>query len=206
MKHPLTRALLSAAFVATLLPSARGLEPKKHSLSLDVRPLSSGGATKSSSAFNSEKGTTTSGTAMRTDTTGSERTRKSHVELEITIRNVSAQPDTTKLEWYFFAKPVDNSREFLNDSGSREIQVNAAGEEKVTVESKETSMTSKRETKAKFGTTSLGSITESKSGTKASGWIVRLISDDKVLAVRASAPALETMGRNPANISGAKPK
>lgn len=206
MARPLILSILATAFAVIVLPSAWSQEPKRHSLSIDVRLVGSGGATKTASSFNSAQGTTTSGTAMRTETTGSERTRKSSVELEITVRNLSSQPDATKLEWYFFAKPVDNSREFLNDSGTRELSIGAAGEQKVSVESKETSMTVKREIKAKFGTSSPGSVSESKSGTKASGWIVRLISDDKVLAVRASTPGLETMGRNTQNITGAKPK
>ena len=143
---------------------------------------------------------------MRTETTGSVRTHKNSVQLEITVRNLSPQADATRLEWYFFARPVDNSAEFLHDSGSRDLQIKPAGEEKVTVESKETAMTISRESKAKFGTTSQGTATESKSGTKAAGWIVRLVSDNTVLAVRASTPALEAKGRNTPNIGGAKAK
>jgi hypothetical protein len=206
MNRPLALSLVATAFVALVSTSAWSQEPKRHSLSLEVRPTGSGGATKSATSFDSANGTTTSGTAMRTETTGSTRTRKSSVELEITVRNLSSQADTTKVEWYFFAKPVGKSEEFLHDSGSRELQVKPAGEEKVAVESKETSMTVSRESKAKFGTASPGSTKESKSGTKASGWIVRLVSDNAVLAVRASTPALETMARNTPQIGGGKPK
>ena len=206
MNRPLAFSLAATVLVSFAASPSRSEEPQHHSLSLDVRPTGNGGATKTASSFNSTQGTTTAGTTMRTETTGSVRTHKNSVQLEITVRNLAPLADATKLEWYFFARPVDNSAEFLNDSGSRDLHLKAAGEEKVSVESKETTMKVSREVKAKFGTTSPGTITESKSGTKAAGWIVRLVSDHTVLAVRASTPSLEATGRNTPHIGGIQPK
>ncbi len=131
----------------------------------------------------------------------SSRTKKSGLSLAVEIHNLSQMADTAKLEWYFFGTRVNQSTQFIFDSGSQDVSMEKASVQAITLESK--SLMSKEERHLTTG--SVDPVTgrelpptasTQKSGSKMVGWLVRLVVDGQVYQVRASSPSLESIGKS----------
>jgi hypothetical protein len=175
--------------------------PSNHSLSMEVRPVSSGGTTRTSNNLYARK-KDDPGTAYqpRYSYYSSVRIRESHVGLQIEVRNFGRQKTEAVIEWYFIGKPAAGNNLFVFDQGSKTVEVPAAHREIVQVKSKE--VTNTTETKRRRYTfwddpdegRRYSNIR--KSGYKVAGWITRLTVDGKVMQVRGSTPSIETIGRS----------
>lgn len=175
---------------------------RKHSLSMDVRPISSGGATRSKSNLNIHEGQQYPGYYQTQDQNfSSTRKRGSGVGLAVEVRNLSRFTDQVELEWYFLGKPARGGDLFVFDLGSRPLSVGSASREIVEIESDRLTSTVEKTLNFRSGydggfQNNLPSASVKKSGSKVAGWIVRLMADNQVLQVRASSPSLERLGQD----------
>lgn len=179
---------------------------RQHSVSLDVKTVSSGGGTKVASKSTTQHGALTGvgGVKLTTNLLQNKTDQNHRVALEITARNFSPQPDEVQLECYFFAAPVNGTKEFIFDSNTKTLTLQGGENQISTVESKEvTSTTVKSMVTADGYNTSAFSRVE-QSGNKLKGWLVRLIADGKVIQIRASQSKYEDLGRNDTALNALK--
>lgn len=175
---------------------------RTHSLSLDVRPVSSGGATRSRNNLKIQESPRLPGfDQLRNESFSASRTRGSGVGLDLEVKNFSRQNDEATLEWYFVGKQVTGGSFFVFDQGSQKVQIRAGSREIVEIQSKELTSTVEKNLERRSGyvrgtLTNESSASVKRSGYKAAGWIVRLMADGQLLQVRASAPSLDTIGKN----------
>lgn len=175
---------------------------RNHSLSMDVRPVSSGGATRSKNSLNIQEGPQYPGYYQTRDQNfSSTRRRGSGVGLAVEVRNLSRSTDQVVVEWYFLGKPARGGDLFVFDFGSRPLSVASASREIVEIESEKLTSTVERTLNFRSGydggpQNNLPSASVKKSGSKAAGWIVRLMAENQVLQVRASSPSLERLGQD----------
>lgn len=187
--------LVCASF---LIASAAGAD---HSLSIDVRPVSSGGATRTSSELKVDQGRKKSGLKARDQKYSTTRERGSGIGLDVEVRNLRHQPDTATVEWYLFARSLDGGDPFIFDRGSEVVTIGAASREFVNIDSIELTGTIQKNLTLRAGKSggvqnSGSAASVKKSGSKVAGWIVRLVADQRVLQVRASSPSLEAIGKD----------
>lgn len=172
-----------------------------HSLSLDVRVVSSGGAARSDAGSNANLGALT-GRGVSVEKYSRSREAKSGAGLVVEVRNLTSSPEKAEVEWYFFGEGVKkNADDFIAATASRDVTVPAAGSEKIDIHSPEfASREEQNLTITKSGGSVKKGMSTSRSGAKMSGWMVRLLVGGQVAAVRASSPSLEAAGREPAKL------
>ena len=173
-------------------PPVSNLLPKvTSSISFDVRSVATGG------------GQTTGAAAptMRSSTSGTSRVRERQTVLELRARNLSKQPATVSFEWVFLAKHVNGrGGAYVWDQGQKQVTLEGGGNTKETLESSElvqvSTVTSQRylvrytDGSSRYQTTS----TQSKTGSRPVGWVVRMLEDGKVVRVQASSSEYEKFG------------
>ena len=175
---------------------------RRLSLSMEVRPVSSGGATRSKNSLHMHEGQKLPGYVQtRKNDFSSTRKRGSGVGLDVEVRNFSQLSAEAVVEWYFVGKPVTGQDLFVFDQGSKALTIASGSREIIGAESSELTSTVKKHLTLRSGyaggfQNNLPSASVKKSGSKVAGWIVRLIAGSQVLQVRASSPSLETTGRN----------
>ena len=116
------------------------------------------------------------------------KTKVATRELNITVRNMAALPGQFTIEWFFVGKPATGTRRFLYDKGERNVTLAPNAFDKVSVESKELTSNTIRDT---FYTGY-----SYKSGDKPDGWIVRAKVGDEIVRVKTSSPQLEQLHSN----------
>lgn len=193
--------------------SLHAAEPaQKHSLSLSVKPLATGGATRTKSDMAlTRSGSNRPGTAV---TQGQDystvREKSSGLDLEVEVRNLRSQPDNAQIEWLMLAKPVNDGETYVCDEGKQDVAVGAASSTKITIEGAElqSSVERRLEVKTTYNTTVRESSTakETKSGEKRAGWIVRMLADGMVLQVRTSSPSLDALAMDTSRLGLMKRK
>lgn len=195
------RSLLAFAMVAALASAIYGQNASatRHSLGLDVRAVSSGGPVRRTSDASFDGNRTT----VAKDSYSKSRDTTSGAGLLVEVRNLSSTPDTARVEWYFFGEGVTkNADDFIAAIGSRDVTVPPAAAQKIEVDSPEFTSYEERSltiTKSKGG--SGRGMSTKKGGARMSGWMVRLLVDGQVAAVRASSPGMEAAGRDPAKLA-----
>ncbi len=195
------RSLLAFGIMVALATPIYGqnASASRHSLGLDVRVVSSGGPVRrtSDASFGGNR------TTVAKDSYSKSRDTTSGAGLLVEVRNLSAASDTARVEWYFFGKGVTkNGDDFIASIGSREVTVPPADAQKIEVDSPEFTSFEERNltlTKTKGG--SGRGMSTKKGGARMSGWMVRLLVDGQVAAVRASSPSMEAAGRDPAKLA-----
>jgi hypothetical protein len=189
-------AQLPSTGASALAPASSA--PIQHSLMLDVQTKSSGGGIK------------TTGNQPLTSAGTNTQTRDHTTTLEVTIRSFDKAADQVLIEWYFFGKPIANPRanDSVFDSGNKTVTVQAAGVETFDIASKVAQTAKVTKTAVQMvnsynpntgGTTQVPSYSasESQTGTKLVGWVVRMTVDGKVLDVRGSDSKYEDMLKSP---------
>ncbi|MDQ3621691.1 MAG: hypothetical protein M3463_04265 [Verrucomicrobiota bacterium] len=147
---------------------------------------SSGGATKSSNALKLSESDKIQGFQQRKDSNFSDvRTKRSGVGLQVEVRNLSAQADAATLEWFFLAKQVEGkpgaNDAYIFNHGSQAITIAGGTRQIVPVESPDLESKVEKKLTLRSGyrdqEDNLPSGSVRKSGSKLSGWIVRLVAN-----------------------------
>jgi hypothetical protein len=188
----------------TFLRTAPAQAPK-HSMSMDVRTVSSGGATRTSNNLQIRNGEKIPGHYQTRDQNYlMKRQKGSGVGLEVNVRNFRQGADEAQVQWYFLGKPVGGGEMFVFDEGVKTVTFNGPGGSSLPIESAELTSTVEKAASLRSGYAdprhNLPEARVSKSGSKVAGWIIRLLAGDEVLQVRASTPSLEALGRNTAQL------
>jgi hypothetical protein len=125
--------------------------------------------------------------------------RERQIVLELRARNLSKQPATVSFQWIFLAKNISGrgGGAYIWDRGQKQVTLEGSGDTKETLESSElvqvSTVTSQRQLvrytdgSSKYQTTS----SQSKSGSRPVGWVVRMLEDGKVVRVQASSSEYE---------------
>ena len=177
--------------------SVTAVAADKMSVSIDVKPLDSGGATKSKGSGN--LGTENDVTHKTTDNYSNTRVHQTGLTLQIEAHNYSAAPAHVHVEWVFFAEPVNGKGGMtVHKKGGQDLDLPASENSRITAESGP--ITSKTEKHLKITTGALsGNVQESgsidKSGEKLRGWYVRLMSGGGIVQVKASGTTFEKLGQ-----------
>ena len=213
MKNPFLPGL---ALVLGAILHASGQMPvapaHPHSLSLQVEPLSTGGAVDESVATRdrSVSGEHANKKEAQMRTTRAQ-TSKSSVSIEISVRNFGTVPDAAQVEWYFMAAPahlepgksaIDQT--FVFDKGAQNVSLAANGTARIPATSKEATVETTR--KAGFHTGKFHGVHNGgaqETGDVLSGWIVRVVADGKMIEARASRQELEDLARDHARLDAA---
>lgn len=172
-----------------------------HSVSMDVKVVGNGGGAAVKSSAKNENGALVdaNGNKLSTSVYENKSNLNRRTVLEISVRNFSQQPDVVQLECYFFAEPVNRSKEFILDSAKQDVSLNGGENQVVKVESKEATTTVVKTMMSSEGYVPL--LEKSESGTKMKGWLVRLIGDGKIIQIRGSTSKYEALGRNDAQLN-----
>ena len=205
---PPSRLLPIIAAMATL-PVALYAQasPLKSSLSLDVRSVVSGatrGNAGSAYVAPNDRSRPMPGRTLTTSAFSRTRTAASGATLEVQVRNLSRAPEPVLVEWYFFSRPV-------NSRGNHPGKVHDHGSEQITalpmkpntfevscrpiVRRTQEEVTTRMTQPLPGGYRSDIAVSRSRTGEKMYGWIVRLVNGENVLALKASQPSLESLGR-----------
>lgn len=181
--------------------------PLTHSLNMEAHPVSAGGSGKASSGLHVAQSIPLGGGWSTADvhTYSQHQSKDSSVGLEVVVRNLAHNPDTAKLDWYFFARSIDGKKEFLFDRGETAVQIAAGVENNYQVRSKAVHSSITKTLETHRGVNGLGqnlpdSATVHKSGSKVEGWLVRLLVDGRPTVIRASSPSFETLGQTNSSI------
>lgn len=189
--------IVSATFIMLGSPFIAGAAIPTVHASIDVRPGDSGGAVKTKGK--GETGNSNNGTTTKTDKFDTTRVRQSGIALEIDARNTGSGPVHVRVEWVFYAEPVDGKGDMSPHSkGGQDLDLPAAGAQHLTAESGSITSTTKKHMSVTTGSLSGTATTKASiehSGRKLKGWYVRLLSDGRVVQVRASGPSFEKLGQ-----------
>ena len=191
----------SGAGTMTKLPGAA----VSRGLSFDAHSTASGGAM--SGSHNAAPIVQNNGNPNGGGECSTTRTRKSRSGLEITVRNTSSQADSARIEWFFVAEDEGSSNFHVWDSGQRDVSVPGVGQAREVVSSTEiTSSVTRTTTVTNVGNANTpiarSATTQTKSGTRPYGWIVRMFVDGQFARVQASTGTLEQLGRNSDQLNG----
>jgi hypothetical protein len=199
---------LLAAAIAPICPAQTPAAPPHHSLSLEADVSGSGGASKAKTGLKEDLGGKPLGNGWSTSEQkdyNSSRNKKSGVDLEVEVHNLAAAPDSAKLEWYFIGEPVGKDKPFIYDQGSQDVTLTAGQSQSFPLEAKELTEKDERHLHIDKGLINGRPVppaaSTKKKGSKFDGWMVRLVADGQILAVRASSPALEELGKNDAALA-----
>lgn len=180
-----------------------GVAISKVDVSIDVKPLDSGGAT-SNSGSTSGGAASNSGSSKKTTTDSYKTThvRESGLTLGIDARNFGTGPAHVHVDWVFFTEAADGKGSPApHTTGGKDIDLPPAGSLQLKAESGEIKSTTTKHLAIKNSTGGNGAKTQSakastdQSGSKLVGWYVRLLSNGEVVQVRASSPTYETLGK-----------
>ena len=174
--------------------------------------------------MNQSSGVTGAGTTRTTNTNSRERERGTQYQLEVNVRNFAQRADQVTVEWMFFSEYFNEQSAAMKDEkekdplrtlgkGSKEVIFKPGGSQKLTLES-ETALLF--ESRSSTVTITRPSSTSSSSGVsaynntlkighKATGWLVRVSADGKILAVKASAPRFEELAKDDAALAAIQP-
>ena len=183
------------------LPAASpAAAPVHHSISIDVQPVGSGGAGRSSNKTHDDVGkyTGVGGGALTTSTIESKLTLNHRTVLSIAVRNFGAQADEVQLEWYFFAEPLGGTRTYILNSDVSKISLQGSETQTVTATSLETGTTTVQKATGAAGYEPI--FSREQVGTKQKGWMVRVVADGKVLDVKGSDLTTEGYGKDDAKL------
>jgi hypothetical protein len=203
--HPplLLSALLFTlpAILCAQLPSG------KHSLGLDAAVMSSGGSGTAHAGYH--QNIPKSPHEATNKDFSQKHTQESGLALDVSVRNFGQQADHAKLEWYFFANPIGKGENFIFDQGSQQVTIAPGSTSKIPVESKELHSAVVKQLHTTNAVNGLGqhippSASVHKTGSLADGWIVRLVTDDGIAAVKASSPTLEALGKSDEQLAAFK--
>ena len=213
---PATVPPLATASPSPALPP---VAPRQHSLNMEAVPVSRGGESrvldeKAASRLGYEYGHSSNARDKRSASMTVNTNKES---LQVTVRNFGPQPDQAQVEGYFIAQYVGHPwpkntpdyvqtlpQEYVFDHSVKPLAVAPGSTGSLMLDSVEV-----RTLLTKFAFTSTGyynsSVTTSSAssnevGTKLRGWIVRLVADGKVLAVRASTSSYEELGKDNARL------
>lgn len=188
------------------LPVASG-----HNILLDVVNKGSGGRVNGSL----DPGASVNTASATTDYTRIQSQNHS-TTLAITIRSQDKTPTQVQVEWYFFAKKIqDNhvSKDSVFDSGNKTVTIQPTGSETLDAVSKavQTSTSRRYETSTSYdsSTGSQSSTTyamgpDMRNGTKISGWVVRILVDGKVVDAKGSEFKYEDAARDQEKLDALK--
>jgi hypothetical protein len=147
--------------------------------------------------------------------TTNSRTRESQPVLELQMRNLSAQTDNVRFEWYFVARAISGDYQYVWDQGAQDFKLPGNTHRSEMIESKvlaqQSSVESHNErqavttstyspTSGSSKSTSMQNVTVTtgrRTGAIPFGWIVRMFVDGKLAKVQASSFAFDQLGRNP---------
>jgi|GEM_PF-2160080 len=180
------------------------LSARSHSVSVDVKVVSSGGATSVGKNTKDEHGrfTGNGGQGLSTTTYENKVSQIHQTVLAIAVRNFSTVPDEVQLEWYFFGAQVGSSKYFVFDSGTRKLPLAAGETQAINAASKEAETTTVQQMTTASGYNPLYST--ERLGTSLKGWMVRLVADGKVVQVRASDLKYEEIGKDDSKLQTLK--
>ena len=133
--------------------------------------------------------TTTKNTNKSRDNYYQDPTRS--VAIRIAVTNMKATPSKVTLEWFFVAKVQTGNTRWVFDKGTEEVTVDA----KTLFDEPRTS-----KDLVEAGYSYLGSGSRTAYGDKIEGYIVRVMSGTKILAIAASSNPLEQIGRDPVKL------
>ena len=177
--------------------------PGRPSLSLDVKPVSSGGEVRSSStATIARKMDYANNRVVESQAYTSTRERESQTALEIGVRNFGRTPQSAVIESLYFAKPLRGSQFFLLSFTSETRDLPPGGTTQF--RSSSASVRSVSEKNFSSGTNpdpnsprqTVWSSNAASGGGKLYGWIVRVLVDGQVIQTRASNPTLEQAAKD----------
>jgi hypothetical protein len=210
-------SLLTLACVFVAGSSGFTQQPGKpgHHLSMQVDIVSSGGSDKveKKSGMNSGSpnpghfigGITTSSSSVSASSSHSSAPR-----YKVAVSNFGAAPEDAVIEWYVFAKSVSTSgppaKAFVHGKGTEKLTVEGKKRAEIffqpdPIVSTSTQAVSTRNQSLGGGTTgTLTATSKSTTGSKMTGWIVRLKVGNDLVAVKASSTAFEEMGKSGAEI------
>ena len=208
------RSFLFSALLSFAGTGAALAQAPSHSFSLEAVATSAGGSTQQSQgtqtrskASNTRSGSGFNHTLNTTQTT----TTTSQQALQISVRNLGHLPDAAHVEWYFIAAPVKQEpgkslveQQYAFDQGAKDVNLGSNGAETFPVESIEITSSAKRANRTRMSRT--GSISKGRakgdeqSGNKLSGWVVRVVADNRVVAVKGSSQSLEEIARDEAKL------
>src|SRR5207249_7903894 len=121
-------ALCLAGFLSNGNVSAQ-VAGQKHSLSMDVVVVATGGHASTKKNFDESHGTATSETAYTATTSTEARTYERSIELAVTVRNLAAVEDRCEVEWLFIAQPVKGKKDYVFDKGVQTVAIKPGGQE-----------------------------------------------------------------------------
>jgi hypothetical protein len=189
------------AFTVSLM-MAHGQDPGRPSLSLEVKPIATGGAVRSSNSADIGRSyDSATNKSVSSQAYASSRNRDSQIGLEIAVRNFRSTPQAVQVETRYFAKPVTGGTFSLLNSTSQPVQIGAADTIRVTSQSaaaKSVSQRSFSEATSQDPYSPKQTVTSSRntaSGSKLFGWIVRVLVDGNCIQMRASNPTLEQFAK-----------
>jgi hypothetical protein len=186
---------------------AQGAPVRRHSLSMEVRLLASGSTVRSGAGSSANLGALQRGAGggdkTSVETYSRSREAASGASYLVEVRNLATTPDTARVEWYFFGEGIrKDADDFIAATGSRDLTVPAAASEKFELDSPDFVSRHEKNLRMTKGNGTVGhAISTKKSGARMSGWMVRLLVDGQVAAVRASRPSFEAAGRDPARLA-----
>jgi len=186
------------------LPSGVAAQTGQHGISVDVRVVGSGGGTAMKTASDTDTGKFIGVGGQKLTTTSYDRkTSQNHrISLEITIRNFAVQPDNVQLEWYFFGEPVHTNREFVFDSSTMPMPLQAGQSQTVNATSKDATTSVDQKLVTADGYIPITAARES--GTKLKGWLVRVVADGKVIRAVGSDQKYENIGMDDRKLQAMK--
>lgn len=179
-------------------PLAGPVTSGSSSLSFEAKSVSNGGATKV------QNGGTT---GLMGENLKSTQTHQSMIRLEVRVRNFGTAAGQGHLDCYFVATEFSHGKRYIWNTVPRDVTVPPGGEKLELVESSQLTQVSERTYQSEVTTDVTGSYRFSESaanrtsGSKPYGWIVRLMSGDRVLKVQASSSELENIARDPSLIA-----
>ncbi len=184
---------LSPAFGQTPLPS----------MSLDVKPLTSGGQSHSTGGSYVEtiRDPSTSG-VIRTEKGGSLRSKSTIANLEISVRNFRAVEQEVVVRTFFLAKnPTGGSFFYLVGKIETPLKVPASGSAKTTATSARVGSSTERKYTETTSQNSYSSTTSSTaSGANLYGWIVEVVANGRPVVSRGSNLTLEATAHDPSGL------
>ncbi len=194
------------------VPAASPSPARRHSLGLEAQSVATGGRSNIIGGTNS----LLSENAVSTQSVGDRRVSSSRTDLQISVRNYAATPDSVRVEWYFVAQSVaaspDGRHDFIVHQDAQSLLVGGGKTATQTVGSPEVQAVYERSTTIMTapagytftgGNTSAVSLVNTQRGQAICGWMVRLVAEDgTVLAAKGSSQTYEDIAANPAKLAG----
>ncbi len=194
-------------------PVASPAPARRHSLGLEAQSVATGGKSNTTGGASSSLPLENT---VSTQSVGDRRVSSSRTDLQISVRNYAATPDSVRVEWYFVAQSVaaspDGRHDFIVHQDAQSLLVGGGKTATQTVGSPEVQAVYERATTITTapagytftgGNTSTVSLVNTQRGLAIRGWMVRLVAEDgTVLAAKGSSQTYEDIAANPAKLAG----